>query len=142
MATYTYTKKVPTNAASWIECLRLVSPIATASSSYTEIHFTEPKATSTQAMAMPHVTFIRGSTKTHWYLQVSGGKWVAALGGKNTDQALEGEGKIAQTVVDDAVGLNYIRAPAPSTVVDDDGFTQVESKGNRKARVRGSWQTT
>lgn len=141
MAKYSYKKKVPASAESWIECLRLVDPVSIASNSYGEIHFTEPKATSTQAMAMPHVTFIRGSTKTHWYLQVSDGKWVAALGGSNTSQALEGEGAIAQNVVDDAVGLNYIRAPAPSTLVDDDGFTTPESRSGRRSRVRGSWQT-
>ncbi len=40
------------------------------------------------------------------------GKWIAELGGKFTDRAQEGEGKIAQNVTDDAVSLNFIRAPA------------------------------
>jgi hypothetical protein len=140
MANYSYTKKT-TSAASWIECLRLVSPASSASSSYSEIHFTEPKAATTAAMQAPHVTFIRGSIKTHWYLKAVSGKWSAQLGGSNTTQALTGEGAIAQNVVDDAVQLNYIAAPAPSVLVSDDGFTTPETRGGRRARVKKSWQS-
>lgn len=139
MANYTYTKKI-TSAASWIECLRLVSPASSASSSYTEIHFTEPKVASSASMAMPHVTFIRGTIKTHWYIKPSGGKWVAELGGASTSQALEGEGGIAQNVTDDMVLLNHIAKPAPAVIVSDDGFTSVESRGGKRARMRTSYK--
>jgi len=140
MAKYSYTKKTPKNPESWIDCLQLVSPVATASSNYTEIHFTQPKSAEVAKMARPHVTFVSGVGTTHWYLVPKEGKWVPELGGKFTDRAQVGEGEIAQNVTNDAVSLDFIRAPASSKQVDDDGFTTVESRGNRKARVATSWQ--
>jgi len=140
MANYSYTKRVPQNAESWIDCLRIVNPVSSASAQYREIHFTQPKEAIAAAMAMPHVTFERGAGKTHWYLKAGDGKWLAQLGGKNTDSALPGESAIAQKVADDAVTLNYIKAPAANTMVDDDGFTTVESDKNRRNRVKKSWK--
>ena len=91
-------------------------------------------------MSRPHVTFVSGVGTTHWYLEAREGKWVAELGGKFTDRAQKGEGVIAQNVTDDAVSLDFIRAPASAKQVDDDGFTTVESSRNRKVRVATSWK--
>ncbi len=140
MANYSYTKRTPQNAESWIDCLRIVSPVSAASSSYSEIHFTQPKEAVAASMAMPHVTFERGGTKTHWYLHPSDGSWVARLGGKNTDRALPGEGTIAQNVTDDVVALNFIKPPASAKLKDDDGFETVETRKGRNQRVKKSWQ--
>lgn len=140
MANYSYRKRVPQNAESWIDCLQIVNPTSAASASYSEIHFTQPKEAVAAAMAMPHVTFERNGSKTHWYLKPGNAKWTAELGGKNTDQALAGEGAIAQKVADDALALNFIKAPAAKTLVDDDGFQTVESKKGRHQRVQTSWK--
>jgi len=140
MANYSYLKNVPQNPESWIDCLQVVSPVTAASSSHTEIHFTQPKQAVAAAMAMPHVTFDQGGTKTHWYLKPGNGKWNVELGGKNTDRALPGESAIAQKVADDAVLLNFINPPAARKLVSDDGFETVESKKGRNQRVKTSWQ--
>jgi len=141
MPNYTYKSKTPKNADSWIDTLRIVSPATAASAQYNEIHFTQPKAALVAALARPHVTFEQGgNVKTHWYLAVSGSRWVVNLGGSNTHRALDGEGAIAQKVADDAVALNFIKPPAAATLIDDDGFATVESKKASKNRVAKSWK--
>lgn len=139
MAHYTYRKVAKTNHA-WIDCLRIVDPTNTASPSYTEIHFTEPKKALVAMMTRPHVTFQRGAKSTHWYLVPRSDSWGVELGGKNTDLALKGEGEIAQKVVDDAVALNYINKPAPTKLVDKEGFQMAENRKQSKARVVKSYK--
>jgi hypothetical protein len=140
MANYSYTSRAPRDPKDWLECLRIVTPVSSASSEYNEIHFTQPKKAVASAMTMPHVTFERDGVTTHWYLKPGDGKWVAQLGGKNTDSALAGEGTIAQNVADDAVALNYINPPAARVLEDEDGFKTAESRGGRRNRVKKSWK--
>ena len=139
MAYFTYrTVKMPDHK--WIECLRFVEPVSTASARYTEVHFTEPKKALVNVMARPHVTFCRAGNSTHWYLAPKGDSWGVELGGKNTDMTLDCEGDIAQKVVDDAVALNYINAPVARKIVDDEGFETVESRKSAKKRVVTSFK--
>ena len=132
MANYSYRRANKRNHK-WIACLRIVDPISQAGTLWTEIHFTEPKAALVQANLRPHVTFVSSAGTSHWYLRNAGGTWTVDYG---NGRAQEGEAEIAKKVVDDAVANNWIRAAPPTKIVDDEGFSTVETKKGKRGRMQ------
>jgi hypothetical protein len=134
MANYNYNEVDYAGEESWIDKLEEIDPTSSASSDYTDIHFTKPKTAAVSAMTHPHVTFVRpGGAKTRWYVSNVGGKWKF----KNvTGVEFDGQQEIAEKVLADAEGLNWIRAAPPAKVVDKGGFETVEKKGTKKNRMQ------
>ena len=134
MANYNYTEVDYAGEESWIDKLEEIDPTYSASPDYAEIHFTKPKTAAVSAMTHPHVTFVLpGGAKTRWYVSNAGGKWAFK---DVTGVVSEGQQEIADKVLEDALGLNWIRAAPPVKLVDKGGFETVEKKGTRKARMQ------
>lgn len=131
MANYTYKAKKYIGTKSWIAMLQEVDPASSASSAYTDIHFTRPKAAVVSTMTHPHITFVGGGGEAHWYLKNTGGKWgFEATGTTATDQ-----GNIADNILSDALELNWIRPAETATLVDEDGFITPETGKQKKKRM-------
>lgn len=139
MANYSYYRRNMRNHA-WIKCLRIVTENSMPSAHWTEIHFTEPKDSQVNTNLRPHVTFVRtNGARSHWYLKNTGGAWaLERRGTPSPDNGLESE--IAYAVLDDAQALNWIRQPPPSRVMDDEGFSKVETKQGRRRRMQTGWR--
>ncbi len=139
MSNYYYDREYPRNAKSWIDQLAIINNPTGYCSHYNEIHFTIPKKAVAATNAQPHISFIGGGYRCHYYLVKSGNSWVPQLGAREYSiYDYDEEMAIARKVISDMLERGWINQPLGKVNIDAEGF-QSQKKNTKKQQMR-SWQ--